>query len=505
MSGSSLFVGFSVVGSPSSFLALAKLDAATGAIDSGFAQPGDFDGDVSAVAVSGGSLYVGGDFQHYRGVSAYGLAKISLANAALDTTFTRSTGVNGVPVSIAFSGSNVVAGGQFSTYRGMSLRHLAKLDIGSDVFDSAFTSLGGADGPVYALSLTNGSLYVGGNYTTLHGFSRGGLGKINPASGAVDSGFAPSNSHLGARAILPFGGAIYVGGQFYAYDGQITGPVVKISPVTGHRDSTFAPATDGSVYALAASGTSIYVGGAFGDPNNPPVTNVQKVDSTTGALDTAFAQTVGASSPTQVHSLAVSGTSVYVGGTIVSLPDILPSLFKLDATTGSADLAFSQPTGQGPNGGIFAMTSSGSSLYIGGMFATLHTATAENLAKLDATTAALDPVFTTTSGVCDALVSLPPCGGNVSSLTIVGSRLYVGSQSGSSYRGQSGVLPVSSGCDFRSAARSVARCPIPRRRHSLAWACRLPTEAGAEPYARPQRGAEHRLPQDVCLSMAIYV
>ena len=82
-----------------------------------------------------------------------------------------------------------------------------------------------------------------------------------------------------------------------------------------------------------------------------------------------------------------------------------------------------------------AMTSSGSSLYIGGMFATLHTATAENLAKLDATTAAVDPVFTTTSGVCDALISLPPCGGNVSSLTIVGSRLYVGSQAASSYRG----------------------------------------------------------------------
>ena len=189
-------MGFSVVGSPGSFLGLAKLDAATGANDSGFAQPGDFDGDVSAVAVSGGTLYVGGDFQHYRGVSAYGLAKISVANAALDTTFTKSTGINGFPASIAFSGSNVVVGGQFSTYRGTPLRHLAKLDMSSDVSDSAFTSLGGADGPVYSLSLTNGSLYVGGNYTTLHGFSRGGLGKINPATGAVDSAFAPSNNHL---------------------------------------------------------------------------------------------------------------------------------------------------------------------------------------------------------------------------------------------------------------------------------------------------------------------
>jgi len=92
------------------------------------------------------------------------------------------------------------------------------------------------------------------------------------------------------------------------------------------------------------------------------------------------------------------------------------------------------------------MTVSGSSLYVGGVFATLHTASAENLAKIDGTTAALDPVFTLSSGVCDALINLPPCGGNVSSLTIVGSRLYVGSQNASSYRGNPAyfLFPVDS-------------------------------------------------------------
>jgi len=436
VSGSSLFVGFTVEGSPDSFLGLARLDATTGAIDTGFGQPGDFDGDVSAIAQSDGWLYVGGDFRHYRGASAYGLAKINVANASLDTTFTQSTGINGAPITLAFSGSNVVAGGQFSAYRGTPLRHLAKMNMASDAFDPAFTSLGGADGPVYALSLTNGSLYVGGNYTTLHGYSRGGLGKLDPATGAVDAAFAPNNFHLAARALLPFAGSMYVGGQFNTYDGQVTGSSVKINLATGHRDPTFLPGTDGAVYALAASGSSIYVGGAFGDPNNPPATNVKKVDAVTGALDTAFAQTVGASSPNQVYSLALAGSSLYVGGADTLLSDNLPpSLWKLDATTGAADPAFSQPTGRGPNGHISAMVTSGPSLYIGGVFATFHTATAENLAKLDATNPAVDPVFTTTSGVCDALTNLPPCGGSVSSLTIVGTRLYVGSQSASSYRG----------------------------------------------------------------------
>jgi hypothetical protein len=268
----------------------------------------------------------------------------------------------------------------------------------------------------------------------------GGLGKVDPATGAVDPAFAPVNQHLDAHAILPYAGSLYVGGGFALYNGQTTGPLVKVDPATGLADSAFVANGTGSgtVFALAASGSSIYLGGEFMTGSNPAVINVAKVDALTGSLDAAFSQSVGSASPTQVYALAASGSSLYVGGTTYPGPgdEILPTLIKVDSTSGALDPAFPQPTGLGPNGRISVLTLSGSSLYLGGVFSTYHTADAENLAKIDATSAVLDTDFTTTPGVCGASIDQPQCGGSVASLSIAGSRLYVGSQDvSSSYRG----------------------------------------------------------------------
>jgi hypothetical protein len=439
ISGSSVFVGLNVFGSPSSFVGLAKLDATTGATDFAFSQPGAFDQNVSSIAVSGGSVYVGGYFQHYRSEPAYGLAKIDAATGALDRTFTQATGTNDSVTAIAFSGSNIVIGGPFSTYRGTPVRHLAKMDIATDTVDPGFTALGGADGPVYALALSNAALYVGGNYTTLNGHNLGGLGKVDPPTGVVDPAFAPFNNHLAAHAILPYAGSLYVGGSFAVYNGQTTGPLVKVDPATGVADSAFVANGPGSgaVYALAGLGSSIYLGGQFTTSSNAAaVVNVAKVDASTGRLDAPFSQAIGSASPSQVYSLAASGSSLYAGGFYPGTGgELLPALIKVDSTSGALDPVFSRPTGLGPNGRVTVLTLSGSSLYLGGVFATYHTADAENLAKIDATSAVLDTVFTTTPGVCDAAYDQPQCGGSVASLAIAGSRLYIGSQYASSYRG----------------------------------------------------------------------
>lgn len=440
ISGSAVFVGLNVFGSFNSFVGLAKLDATTGATDFAFSQPGAFDQSVSSILVAGASLYVGGYFHHYRSAPAYGLAKINATTGALDTTFTKGTGVNNTVTTIATSGSNIVIGGPFSTYRGTPMRHLAKMDIATDIFDPTFAAVGGTDGVVHSLALSNGALYVAGNFTTLNGQNLGGLGKVDPSNGAVDSAFAPANYHLDAHAVLPYAGSLYVAGTFSMYNGQTTGPFVKVDPATGVADSAFlgnGPAS-GSVYALAGLGSSIYLGGQFTTYGNAAAVNVAKVDAATGKLDAAFSQSggVGTAAPSPVGSLAASGSALYVGGTFLTQgSDILPGLIKVDSTSGALDPVFSLPTGLGPNGRVTVLTLSGSSLYLGGVFSTYHTADAENLAKIDAASAVLDTVFTTTPGVCDASYDQPQCGGNVASLAIVGSRLYVGSQNASSYRG----------------------------------------------------------------------
>src|SRR5207248_4205581 len=64
---------------------LAKLDL-TGSLDTTFTTTTGFDGQVNALAVGNGSIYVGGSFSNYRGVSANNLAKLAPSDGTLDTT-----------------------------------------------------------------------------------------------------------------------------------------------------------------------------------------------------------------------------------------------------------------------------------------------------------------------------------------------------------------------------------------------------------------------------------
>jgi hypothetical protein len=439
VSGTSLYIGRQTNGQTVFGVPLAKVDATTGATDNAFTQPYTIDQQVSKIAVSNGAMYIGGSFQTYRGQTVQGVAKIDPTTGALDATFTHSTGVNGQVADIAFSGSTVVIGGLISTYRGTPAPHLAKFDVQTDTPDPTFLALGGADRPVSALTLSNGALYASGAFTEMNGTPVLGLAKLDPASGVVDTAFAPT-AMLASNTILAFGGALYVGGQSTT---TIPSALVKLDLLTGAADTTFAAngPVKGFVQALVALGNSVYVGGQFSTYASKPALNLAKVDATTGVLDQTFTQATGISggvNGTFVNTLAATGSAVYVGGSFGNYRGTtVQNIAKVDATSGMLDTVFAQPTGfTAPNSWISALLVSGSSLYVGGQFATYRTADAENLAKVDPVSGVLDTTFTQTPGVCDAGYGQPQCGGWVTALGVVGSRLYVGSYAASSYRGQ---------------------------------------------------------------------
>jgi hypothetical protein len=63
------------------------------------------------------------------------------------------------------------------------------------------------------------------------------------------------------------------------------------------------------VHTLAVSGTTVYAGGSFSSIGGQSRANLAALDATTGAA-TPWNPTVGGT----VTTLAVSGTTVYVGG-----------------------------------------------------------------------------------------------------------------------------------------------------------------------------------------------
>ncbi len=156
------------------------------------------------------------------------------------------------------------------------------------------------------------------------------------------------------------GSDVYVGGSFSrVYNGPNGTGAVAVEYVarwTGTAWRTLGGGTDGTVRALAVSGSDVYVGGSFSNAYNGPgrtgaVSGTRNVARWNG---TAW-QTLGGGTTSFVDALAVSGSDVYVAGTYL----------RVSRWTGTAW----QTLGGGTSGGdIYAIAVSGSDVYVGGRF-----------------------------------------------------------------------------------------------------------------------------------------
>jgi hypothetical protein len=115
--------------------------------------------EVNALAVSGTNLYAGGWFTTAGGVSATNIAKWDgSAWSALGSGL--GSAYSGVRA-LAVSGTNLYAGGYFTTAGGVTANHIAKWD------GSAWSAMGsGLSGGVLALLVSGTNLYAGGQFTT---------------------------------------------------------------------------------------------------------------------------------------------------------------------------------------------------------------------------------------------------------------------------------------------------------------------------------------------------
>jgi trimeric autotransporter adhesin len=129
LSGSALYVGGAFTSYRSTAVSdLMKIDASSGVLDTTFTETGGASNWVSSLAASNGSLYVGGYLDSYRGVSIQNLAKVDAASGVLDTIFTQAQGAchgtNGTGVcggsvwSLTTVGTKLYLGGDVTSYRG---------------------------------------------------------------------------------------------------------------------------------------------------------------------------------------------------------------------------------------------------------------------------------------------------------------------------------------------------------------------------------------------------
>ena len=248
-----------------------------------------------SLAVSGSSVYAGACSR------AGGIAATNIAKWNGSSWTALGAGINGASpdvLALAVSGSDVFAGGLFTTAGGSPATNIAKWD------GSSWTALGaGINIGVEALAVSGANVYAGGSFTTAGGSPASNIAKWDGSSwSALGSGIG--GSPVDALAVA--GANLYAAGHFTTAGGSAAKSIAKWD---GSSWSALGSGMDNTVKALAVSGTNLYAGGAFLLAGGSHANHLAKWD---GSSWTTLASNSGMNS--QVLALAMSGTNLYAGG-----------------------------------------------------------------------------------------------------------------------------------------------------------------------------------------------
>lgn len=479
--GSTVYVGgqfTSIGGQPRN--GLAALDGATGQATSWNPNPAGSYVVVYALATSGSTVYVSGEFTSIGGQGSDGLAAIDAATGlstgwnpgikggfALavsgSTVYAGYPGVSAIsadtgavlwtantdnPVdALAASGSTVYAGGVFEHIGGQSRKFFAALDAATGVPTAWNPS---PDSLVLALTVAGSTVYAGGQFTSVGGKKRPYLAALEASTGHATSW----NPRPGAivRTVAVAASAVYAGGDFDLVNAQPRRNLAAIDNATGVA-TAWEPKTDKEVDALAISGSTVYAGGFFKAVSGRPRNRIAAIDASTGAVRAWDANANG-----EVLTLAVSGPTLYAGGAFTSIGGQERTyIAALDTSTGAA-------TSWDPaaNGSVDVLALDGGLVYAGGGFGSIGGQSRNAVAALDATTGA---ATSWNADLCFAACSRPA---EVFALALAGPLVYVGglfSQAGGKSRFDVAAIDASTGVptgwnpagsDFPESVRALA-------------------------------------------------
>jgi uncharacterized delta-60 repeat protein len=211
-----------------------------GSLDSTFDPGTGPNAYVQNVVVQGdGKVLIGGYFSAVNGATRHRIARLN-ADGSVDASFFPATLDNGsiTGVSITGDGKVLVAG---SLYIGLKNRVLRLNGDGSrDTTFNTGNNLINADA-LTAVAQADGKVLIGGYFSAVSGQSRNGVARLN-ANGTLDTGFNPgtgANNTVWAL-LLDADGSVVVGGSFTTYAGVARNRIARLQNLSLNKPPVMA-------------------------------------------------------------------------------------------------------------------------------------------------------------------------------------------------------------------------------------------------------------------------
>jgi hypothetical protein len=214
------------------------------------------DGIVYAIAVSsdGSKVFLGGAFTAVGGVSRSRLAAVTPDTGTPLATWTTVASNNNVRALAADGADRLYVGGNFGGIGGRTIPRLAAVSQSTGAVDRGFVPQ--PNNTIRALTLSDDGtqLFAGGSFTTIGGAGRPGLAQLDTVSGAALATFVPSNGGVVIALDETPGGRVFASttnNRTWAYDVSAGGVLA------------YVVRTSGDVQAILATDDEVYVGGHF--------------------------------------------------------------------------------------------------------------------------------------------------------------------------------------------------------------------------------------------------
>ena len=340
--------------------------------------------------LSDGKVLLGTNYTTYNGITVTRLLRLN-SNGSVDGTFNIGTGPGSTVTCIEFqSDGKMLVGGYFTTFNGVTINRLVRLNTDLTI-DNTFNIGSGFNSDVETIAIqSDGKILVGGNFTSFNGITTNRLVRLN-SDGSRDSTFnIGSGFNLTVRKInLEIDGKILVGGLYSTYRASIFNRIVGLT-YTGEVDETFdvgfgitLQSTTNSSYGVydilkLNTGKILITGGVFAAyKGNSYNRKLLKLNNNM-EVDEDFQQTfVSFYSPS---AGSINDIKIQSDNKILIAADSTSFSIVRVYPDGKRDGGFAAS----PNSGIFSVDIySDSKVIIGGRFTTLNSISSNRIGRLN--------------------------------------------------------------------------------------------------------------------------